>query len=69
MLHRDTPHGPHGGRQPGEANSSAHTRLLIAVAPPPRLTNPTRWGWPHWLAPASRAGGHHASNRPLEDYA
>ena len=69
MLHRGNPHGPHGGHHSGQGNPSAQTRLLIAVAPPPRLTNPTRWGWPHWLAPAYKAGGHHTAHRPLEDYA
>jgi hypothetical protein len=66
MLHRGAPPGSHSGR--GGLGSTASSHVLIAVAPPPRLTNPTRWGWPHWLAPTSRAGGHHTTHRPLEDY-
>jgi len=67
MLHRAHDQGSRhaGGRTP----ETTSPRVLIAVAPPPRVTNPTRWGWPHWLAPAYRAGGHHSNHRPLEDYA
>jgi hypothetical protein len=68
MLHRGTPQAQRGGSrslQVGETPS----RVLLAVAPQPRVSNPTRWGWPHWLAPAYKAGGHRSTHRPLEDYA
>ena len=70
MLHRANDrgaHAPNAGRL--SDRSSPPSRVLIAVAPPPRISNPTRWGWPHWLAPAYKAGGHHSTHRPLEDYA
>jgi len=58
---------PAGRVSHGAASDSA--RVLLAVAPPPRLGNPTHWGWPHWLAPAYRAGGHSSTtHRTLEDY-
>ncbi len=68
MLHRS---GGHSSRRahPGAGGAASSARVLIAVAPQPRLTNPTRWGWPHWLAPAYKAGGQPTStHRPLEDY-
>jgi hypothetical protein len=57
-------------RHPPHSGASGSARVLLAVAPPPRLGNPTRWGWPHWLAPAYEAGGHSqtSSHRTLEDY-
>ncbi len=38
-------------------------KVVLAVAPPPRVDNPAHWGWPHWLAPVYRAGGHHRPHR------
>jgi len=69
MLHR-------GGSDPMlttprelHAGAGGTAKVLLAVAPPPRLGNPTRWGWPHWLAPAYEAGGHRpTSHRTLEDF-
>ncbi len=61
-------HG-HGGPTPRampshHAPAGSRSRVLLAVAPPPRLGNPTRWGWPHWLAPTYRAGGQLPPARP-----
>lgn len=71
MLNRARAHeSPHDDRRSGLADAmAASPRILIAVAPSPRLAHPTRWGWPHWLAPEYKAGGHHSTHRPLEDYA
>ncbi|MGI0071494.1 MAG: hypothetical protein ACRECT_05455 [Thermoplasmata archaeon] len=37
--------------------------LLIAVAPPPRTHVYDLSGWPHWLAPTYRSGGHRTPTR------
>ena len=41
--------------------------LLIAVAPPPRTHVYDLSGWPNWLVPAYRSGGHRSSSR-LPEY-
>ena len=47
---KDAPHGHSIGRQ-----------LLIAVASPPRPRHSYALsGWPTWLTPTDRAGGHRA---------
>jgi hypothetical protein len=65
MLHTGTSEGPRpAGHDPG-----ASSRVLIAFASPPRLGDPSRWGWPHWLAPpAYKAEGHRSPHRALEHY-
>lgn len=40
--------------------------LLIAVAPPPRTHVYDLSGWPNWLAPTYRSGGHRTTSRPRE---
>ncbi len=37
--------------------------LLIAVAPPPRTHVYDLSGWPDWLAPTFRSGGHRPPSR------
>jgi hypothetical protein len=69
MLHRTGLRVPEGSLSARKGSAAGPANVLLAVAPPPRLGSPTRWGWPHWLAPAYRAARqHHASSRPLEDY-
>jgi hypothetical protein len=47
---------------------SAPRQLLLAVAPPPRPHQPYALsGWPTWLSPAYRAGGHRPSIRLLQE--
>lgn len=41
--------------------------LLIAVAPPPRTHVYDLSGWPLWLIPAYRSGGHRLASRSKED--
>jgi hypothetical protein len=69
MLHRGATQDSRHGGNASLTGTHPSARVLIAVAPPPRVTNPTRWGWPHWLAPTYKAGGHRSTHRPLEDYA
>jgi hypothetical protein len=40
--------------------------LLIAVAPPPRTHVYDLSGWPTWLAPTYRSGGHRTTTRLRE---
>jgi len=40
--------------------------LLIAVAPPPRTHVYDLSGWPDWLAPTYRSGGHRTTSRLRE---
>jgi hypothetical protein len=37
--------------------------LLIAVAPPPRTHVYDLTGWPEWLTPTFRSGGHRLASR------
>jgi len=41
--------------------------LLIAVAPPPRTHVYDLSGWPNWLVPTYRSGGHRTASR-LREY-
>lgn len=70
MLHRGGVEGLRSQAADALVSSGPSQRVLLAVAqaPSPRLGNPTRWGWPHWLVPTSKAGGHRSTHRPLEDY-
>ncbi len=65
MLHRGAHHASlHRG-----AAGAGPSKVVLAVAPPPRVGSPTHWGWPHWLAPVYRTAGQHPSSpRTLEDY-
>jgi hypothetical protein len=40
--------------------------LLIAVAPPPRTHVYDLSGWPNWLVPAYRSGGHRTASQVQE---
>jgi hypothetical protein len=47
---------------------SYHPRdLLFAVAPPPKTHSSSYSGWPNWLIPAYRSGGHRPHVQLLED--
>ncbi len=41
--------------------------LLLAVAPPPEDHSFALTGWPSWLVPTYRSGGHRLEVRLLED--
>jgi len=67
MLHTVSTNGPRSDGQ--DAGAGGASRVLLAVAAPPRLSDPARWGWPHWLAPPPyKAGGHRSPRHHLEDY-
>jgi hypothetical protein len=40
--------------------------LLLAVAPPPRTHVYDLSGWPTWLSPTFRSGGHRTASRARE---
>jgi hypothetical protein len=46
---------------------SAPRQLLLAVASPPRPPMYALSGWPTWLIPAYRAGGHRTMVHLLEE--
>jgi hypothetical protein len=46
---------------------AAPRQLLLAVAPPPRHPAFSLSGWPTWLIPAYRAGGHRPEIVLLEE--
>jgi hypothetical protein len=51
------------------ASDAPHTLardLLIAVAPPPRTHVYDLSGWPEWLTPTFRSGGHRLASRTRE---
>jgi len=41
--------------------------MLLAVAPPPEAHAFSLTGWPNWLIPAYRSGGHRPEVRLLEE--
>lgn len=41
--------------------------LLLAVAPPPQTHSFALSGWPNWLIPQYRSGGHRPEVRLLEE--
>lgn len=52
----------------GSSGRSGDRQLLLAVAPPPHPQHSYALsGWPNWLIPAYRAGGHRPAVRLLEE--
>lgn len=41
--------------------------VLLTVAPAPKAHSSPYSGWPNWLVPTYRSGGHRAPDQPLED--
>ena len=66
MLRSDRPRFP-GEFELGGASSPAARDLLLAVAPPPKSRPYPAVGWPEWLIPAYRSGGHRPVVRLLEE--
>jgi hypothetical protein len=52
-----------------ESNGARYTPrdLLLAVAPPPKTHAFALSGWPNWLIPAYRSGGHRPEVQLLEE--
>lgn len=46
---------------------STPRELLLAMAPPPRTAVPVVEGWPSWLIPTFRSGGHRPNSRLLTE--
>ncbi len=46
---------------------SAAREVLLAVAPPPRAPSFFLSGWPNWLVPQFRSGGHRAIVRNFSE--
>lgn len=51
----------------GGASSSAARSLLLTVAPPPKARPAPVVGWPEWLIPTYRSGGHRPIVQLLEE--
>ncbi len=69
MLHRGGSRNVGSFHHAPSGSLPNSSRVVLAVAPPLRLDNPTRWGWPHWLAPVyGGAGAHRSNRRTLEDF-
>jgi hypothetical protein len=41
--------------------------LLLAAAPPLKTQSSALWGWPNWLIPEYRSGGHRPEVTLLEE--
>ena len=69
MLHRAASRNVGSFHSAGPGALTTSSKVVLAVAPPPKVGSPTHWGWPHWLAPVYQAGGQHrSSHRTLEDF-
>jgi len=67
MLRTDRPRLP-AERPLIEPAQVSSRELLLAVAPPPPTPHTfTLAGWPNWLIPAYRSGGHRPEVRLLEE--
>ncbi|HTT17023.1 MAG TPA: hypothetical protein VMH49_06695 [Thermoplasmata archaeon] len=69
MLHRGGSRNVGSFHHVPTGSLPTSSKVVLAVAPPLRVVNPTHWGWPHWLAPVYRvAGQHRPSHRTLEEF-
>lgn len=66
MLRAERPRIPTERPDVNRAQVSSRD-LLLAVAPPPEGHSFPLTGWPNWLIPAYRSGGHHPEVRLLEE--
>jgi hypothetical protein len=64
MLRAERPRAIGNG---GADYDSSSQELLLAVAPPPKTHPYALSGWPNWLIPAYRSGGHRPEVRLLEE--
>ena len=65
MLHAERPRV--SGNGGGGFEPATTKELLLAVAPPPKTNAYALSGWPTWLIPAYRSGGHRPEVRLLEE--
>jgi len=66
MLRAERPRVPAEHPEVERAQVSSRD-LLLAVAPPPQTHSFALTGWPNWLIPAYRSGGHRPEVRLLEE--
>jgi hypothetical protein len=66
MLRTERPRLPTPPVIPDRAQVNSR-EMLLAVAPPPTTRAPALEGWPSWLIPAYRSGGHRPEVRLLEE--
>jgi len=66
MLHAERPRVPPEPPAIEPAQVSARD-MLLAVAPPPQTHTFSLNGWPNWLIPTYRSGGHRPEVRLLEE--
>ncbi len=66
MLRAERPRVPSERPEIERAQVSSRD-LLLAVAPPPQTHSFALAGWPNWLIPAYRSGGHRPEVRLLEE--
>ncbi|HYA57862.1 MAG TPA: hypothetical protein VEH57_05305 [Thermoplasmata archaeon] len=57
MLHAERPRLPMELQARGARQESAR-EILLAVAPPPKTPSFFLSGWPSWLVPDFKSGGH-----------
>lgn len=67
MLRADRPRVLGDVALRGDAVVPASREVLFAVAPPPKTHSYVSSGWPSWLVPAYRSGGHRPLVRLLEE--
>ena len=66
MLRAERPRLPSENQERDGAQMNSR-ELLLAVAPPPQNHSFALSGWPNWLVPQFRSGGHRPQFRLLED--
>ena len=66
MLRAERPRLPEVTPEPDRAQLS-YRDLLLAVAPPPETHSFSLSGWPNWLIPQYRSGGHRPQVQLLEE--
>lgn len=67
MLHTERPRLPTEPPDRVERAQLTSRDLLLAVAPPPVARSFSLEGWPDWLIPTYRSGGHRPEIRLLEE--
>lgn len=67
MLHAERPRVNGNGDGTEQPGLRIPQELLLAVAPPPRTHSHPLSGWPNWLIPAYRSGGHRPEVHLLEE--
>jgi hypothetical protein len=64
MLRTERPRIPFELQSHANVGSDPH-EILLAVAPPPKAPSFFLSGWPNWLVPQFRSGGHRPEIRLL----